>query len=319
MKKIISTMALVSICGYTTAQNQIETYSVYDVNHDNITSVADATKVVSRAIEEIRIDPQVVDAVTINALLLSIEEKLNNLNQKIEGVKDRLNYVMKESNISNPFELDENGILSNGHEYVDLGIVVDGKPVYWATRNIGADSPADYGLYFAWGETVGYTGDTNDGRSFDWVSYSSDLCGGTSTTLKKYCTDSSYGAVDNKTVLDPEDDAAHVNWQGSWRMPTKEELDALRTQCTWTWTRMTNSEGKSKSGYIVSNKTDSSKIIFLPATGYSSTSNSHSFYWSSSLLTSYNSSANCLVFIPGLYDFCGSSRCHGQSVRPVCQ
>lgn len=210
------------------------------------------------------------------------------------------------------------------HEYVDLGVVVDGKPVYWATTNIGATLPADYGLYFAWGETVGYTQDVNDGRLFDWASYSSDLCGGAYNKMKKYCTNSSYGTVDNKTVLDLEDDAAHVNWQGAWRMPTQEEQDALCTQCTWTWTTMTNSEGKSISGYKVSNKTDSSKFIFLPAAGFRyfgslGNAGSYGYSWSSSLNTFDSDGAYYLSFDSGSYDWGGNSRSCGHSVRPVCQ
>lgn len=244
------------------------------------------------------------------------------------------------------FTLDEEDMEDDGeievpskHEYVDLGVVVDGKPVYWATTNIGATLPADYGLYFAWGETVGYGSSPQgevvdeygsvevlvlDGRLFDWASYSSDLCGGDYDKMKKYCTDSEYGIVDNKTVLDPEDDAAHVNWQGAWRMPTAEELDALRTQCTWTWTTMINSAGEEVNGYKVSNKSNSSKFIFLPTAGrryYGDLyyAGSYGYYWSSSLHTSNSNFASYLYFDSGDYDWYDRIRCYGQSVRPVCQ
>lgn len=208
------------------------------------------------------------------------------------------------------------------HEYVDLGVVVNGKKIAFATTNIGADSPADYGLYFAWGETVGYTEDTNDDHLFNWVNYSSDLCEGAEDKIKKYCTNSYDGTVDNKTTLDPEDDAAHVNWQDAWRMPTKEEQDALRTQCTWTWTTMTNSAEKSINGYKVSNKTDSSKFIFLPVTGYRSNDglydiNSLGGYWSNSLSSSDSYNAYCLDFNSSSYDSSAYYRCYGQSIRPV--
>lgn len=220
-------------------------------------------------------------------------------------------------------EDDDTPNMHNGHEYVDLGVVVDGKPVYWATTNIGAEQPADYGLYFAWGETFGYTEDANDGRKFDWASYSSKLCGGGSYNMKKYCTDGN-GIVDYKTVLDPEDDAAHVNWQGAWRMPTKEEQDAIRSQCTWTWTTMTNSLGKSVNGCKVSNKTDSSKYIFLPAAGnrligvlYAAGSGGD--YWSSSLSTRESYSAFFIHFDSDNYGWGNGNRYYGHSVRPVCQ
>lgn len=211
--------------------------------------------------------------------------------------------------------------MHNGHEYVDLGVVVDGKPVYWATTNIGADSPADYGLYFAWGETVGYTEHKNFNQNFDWASYSSDLCGGSFDKMKKYCTDSFFGTVDNKTVLDPEDDAAHENWQGAWCMPTKEELDALCTQCDWTWTTMENSGGESISGYKVSNKTDSNKYIFLPAAGLRDIGHAGlcGSYWSSSLGTTFSNYAYYLGFSLGDQATEDYYRCYGRSIRPVCQ
>ena len=80
---------------------------------------------------------------------------------------------------------------------VDLGLPSGTK---WANMNVGASKPEDYGLYFAWGETVGYGSDTNDGHSFDWASY--NWCKDSWNTMTKYCTDSSYGTVDDKAVLD---------------------------------------------------------------------------------------------------------------------
>ena len=93
--------------------------------------------------------------------------------------------------------------IHNGHEYVDLGLPSGTK---WATCNVGASSPEDYGEYYAWGETE--TKSTYDWRTYKW-------CKGSNDTMTKYCTSSSSGTVDNKTVLDPEDDVAHVKWGGS--------------------------------------------------------------------------------------------------------
>lgn len=228
----------------------------------------------------------------------------------------------------------------NGHDYVDLGVVVDGKPVYWATTNIGAEQPADYGLYFAWGETEGYGSSPRgerekdelgmvqipilDDRLFSWSSYSSDLCDGRANSLKKYCTDSSYGTVDNKTVLAPEDDAAHVNWQGKWRMPTKQEQEALLEQCVWTWSAMTNSSGESINGYKISNKVDSTKFIFLPAAGgrdngYLDEEGSRGNYWSASLSVGNSGYAYGLDFYSGNWFSASHGRYGGLSIRPVCQ
>lgn len=317
------------------AQTEIKTYDACDANLDTQVNVGDAEHVANHVLAQ-KAGPNVVTAEQLNGVLQDIYQLLGNLSSEQEGIKQRLNYVMEKMEIGNPFDPDENGIITNGHEYVDLGVVVDDKPVYWATTNIGAESPADAGLFFAWGETVGYgatpQGDVDqygdveilDGRKFDWASYSSDLCGGDYNKMKKYCTSSSYGTVDNKTVLDPKDDAAHVNWQGTWRMPTTEEQDALRTQCTWIWTTMTNSAGKSVNGYKVSNKTDSSKFIFLPAAGYRYDGNLNSAgsdgdYWSSSLNTSGSRVACNLYFTSGIYIWRSGDRYCGRSVRPVCQ
>ena len=98
--------------------------------------------------------------------------------------------------------------MDNGHEFVDLGL-----SVMWATTNIGANAPEEYGDYFAWGEV-------SPKETYGWKTYK--YCEGSYKTLTKYNYDSSKGAVDNKTVLDYSDDAARVNWGGNWRMPTYE-------------------------------------------------------------------------------------------------
>ena len=192
-------------------------------------------------------------------------------------------------------------------EYVDLGLSVK-----WATFNVGATKPEDYGDYFAWGET-------EPKNTYDWSTYK--WCNGSATTLTKYCTDGSYGTVDNKTQLELSDDAAHVNWGGSWRMPTKAEQDELRENCTWTWTTQNGVYGykvtSKKSGYT-------NKSIFLPAAGYRSISSlygagSYGNYWSSSLYTDYPYYAYYLYFNSSYvvwYDY--YVRYYGHSVRPVC-
>ena len=106
------------------------------------------------------------------------------------------------------------------YKYVDLGLP---SGTLWADRNVGADSPEAYGDYFAWGETTPKS-------TYNWSTYK--WCNGDRYTMTKYCTSSSYGTVDNKTVLDPEDDVAHVKWGGIWRMPTKAEMLELQDRCT---------------------------------------------------------------------------------------
>lgn len=199
------------------------------------------------------------------------------------------------------------------HEYVDLGLP---SGILWATCNVGADKPEDYGYYFAWGET-------EPKSVYDWSTYK--YCKGSSITMTKYCTSDFCGYngfTDNKTVLDPEDDAAHANWGGSWRMPTDDEFEELMNSanCTWTWTTINGVKGykvqSRKSGY-----TD--KWIFLPAAGCRWDADlydagSYGYYWSSSLYSHSDSYAYCLFFGSGDMDWDDSYRLDGRSVRAVC-
>ena len=193
----------------------------------------------------------------------------------------------------------------NGHEWVDLGLPSGLK---WATCNVGANNPEEYGDYFAWGEV-------KPTDYYDWSTYK--WCNGSYDTQTKYCTDSSYGTVDNKTVLDKEDDAAAVNWGGKWRMPTKAEQDELRQQCTWTWTSKSGVNGYQVTG-------PNGKSIFLPAAGYRNVSSlnnvgSYGYYWSSSLFTGNPDDACGLDFYSDGVGWDNNGRYYGQSVRPVCQ
>ncbi len=193
----------------------------------------------------------------------------------------------------------------NGHEYVDLGLSVK-----WATMNVGANSPEDYGDYFAWGET-------SIKNTYNWSTYK--WCNGSSSTLTKYNTSSTYGTVDNKTQLELSDDAAHVNWGGSWRMPTDAELTELRNNCTWTWTSQNGVRG-----YKITSKSNDNSI-FLPLAGYSYDSSlsgtSYGYYRSSSLLTYSPLNTYGLYFgfntVLIINDY-RTSRYFGHSVRPVC-
>ena len=195
----------------------------------------------------------------------------------------------------------------NGYEWVDLGLPSGTK---WAACNVGATSPEEYGNYYAWGETEPKT-------IYDWSTYK--WCNGSNTTLTKYNTDSDYGTVDDKTVLDPEDDAAAVNWGGAWRMPTDEEWTELRENCEWTWTDDYNGTGV-KGRIVTSNINGNS--IFLPAAGCRdyddlNFAGDSGDYWSSSLCTGDPSGAWNVGFYSGYVDGDGYGRCYGLSVRPV--
>lgn len=193
-----------------------------------------------------------------------------------------------------------------GPEYVDLGLSVK-----WATFNIGGVLPEDFGYYFAWGET-----DTKD----DYSILSYKWCNGSDSAITKYNTESSYGTVDNKAILEYTDDVANVKWGGSWRIPTEAEQDELRQHCTWTWTTMNG-----VNGYLVtSNITGyTDRSIFLPAAGIRTNSGfeyvgSSSGYWSSSLLNSNPYLALALTFYSRQTYMSNEKRFYGLTIRPVC-
>lgn len=190
---------------------------------------------------------------------------------------------------------------TNGHEYVDLGLP---SGTLWATCNVGATTPEDYGNYYAWGETT-------TKATYSWGNYFDTNDGG--NTFTKYNNEG------GKTVLDPEDDAAHVNWGGSWRMPTKAEWQELIDNCTWTWTKQNGINGHK----VTSNKAGyTDQFIFLPAAGYRNDSDlwnmdSNGYYWSSSLLEYYSKRAWGSCFGWRDLDFSNNNRYYGLSVRPV--
>ncbi len=133
----------------------------------------------------------------------------------------------------------------NGHEYVDLGLP---SGVKWATCNVGASTPEEYGNYYAWGET-----DTKS--EYNWENYKFRISGDSDSDVKlsKY--------VDGfPPLLEYSDDAARANWGGKWRMPMYREIDELRNYCTFTWTTQNGVNGCKVSGR-------NGRSIFLPAAG----------------------------------------------------
>lgn len=157
------------------------------------------------------------------------------------------------------------------YNYVDLGLSVK-----WATYNIGATKPSEYGDYFAWGETE--SKDSFLESNYKW-------CNQVHNRALKYCLKSDYGTVDNKSVLDMDDDAASINWGSSWRMPTHKEQKELIDGCTWEWTSDFNNSGIA--GAIATSKKNGN-TIFFPATGYRMdyfyvAIKSTGFYWASTL------------------------------------
>ena len=191
----------------------------------------------------------------------------------------------------------------NGYEWVDLGLPSGLK---WASCNVGASSPEDYGDYFAWGET-------RPKSEYSWSTYK--LCHGTYDTQTKY---NNNNFKENYT-LSLEDDAARQNWHSSWRIPTKDEWLELREHCTWTWTTYKDVEGMLVYG-------PAGTCIFLPAAGYADKKNISDMtafggYWSASRSEENTYNAGISSFHSGK-EFMKNKwqnvyRCRGYSVRPV--
>ena len=137
--------------------------------------------------------------------------------------------------------LDDTALTPPEPEYVDLGLSVK-----WATFNVGATSPEDYGDYFAWGET-------EPKETYSWATYK--WCDGTDANMTKY------NKTDGKTTLELADDAAHVIWGDRWRMPTKAEMQELFDKCTWEADTVHGMSGKRVTG-------PNGNSIFIPTTGY---------------------------------------------------
>ena len=207
--------------------------------------------------------------------------------------------VEKEDSIARVYKEDE---IINGHKCVDLGL-----SVRWATCNVGASSPEDYGDYYAWGETKPKS------------SYDED----NSETYGKSIGD----------IKGTARDVAYVKWGGTWRMPTRDEFEELINNCEWEWTVMAeyddDDDGMKTEGYKVSNKSHSNSI-FLPAAAfydgqYNSFMGSRGSYWCS---TPADSDGDAYYFdfyidyddvdhYDVYHSMCVGCRVFGQSVRPV--
>lgn len=189
------------------------------------------------------------------------------------------------------------------HEWVDLGLP---SGTLWATCNVGANAPEEYGDYFAWGET-----EPKD--YYDWSTYK--WCNGSLWTLTKYCANSDYGFngfVDWKRVLEPADDAATVNWGPSWRIPTFQQIAELYEQCTSRWMTRNGVDGRLVTG-------PNGNTLFLPAAGRrcegSLCDASAGAYWSRTNDDGY--AAWYLNFISADWDWHVFYRDNGLTVRAV--
>ena len=189
-------------------------------------------------------------------------------------------------------------------EYVDLGLP---SGVKWATFNVGATKPEEYGDYFAWGET-------EPKELYDWSTYK--WCDGSYNTLTKYNTDSEYGVVDNKKILESSDDAATANWGGDWRMPSVDEWNELLSHCSLQWEERNGVSGVA----LVSVQNGNS--LFLPAAGvyhYNNgliSQNTEGYYRTNSLDESRGTISLGFSYT-GSINWYANDRCFGQPMRPV--
>ncbi|MBQ9560471.1 MAG: Ig-like domain-containing protein [Bacteroidaceae bacterium] len=196
---------------------------------------------------------------------------------------------------------------SADYDFVDLGLP---SGTLWATCNVGATSPEQFGNYFAWGETSTKESYNNWG-SYKW-------CNGSATTLTKYCTVSKNGTVDNLTELEVEDDAATANWGRNWLTPSEEQVEELlNSEYTSTeWTTLNGVAGR----LITSNSNGNS--IFLPAAGcITGTSlvqtDIQCYYWTRNNVEDTPYNAYFMRFRSNVVDVIRNPRYTGLTVRPV--
>lgn len=223
----------------------------------------------------------------------------------IDSFRILLRTILNTGLSSNTKQLDS----QHPHEFVDLGLRVK-----WATCNVGADRPEDYGDYYAWGEVESKV-------NYDWDNYRFNLSDGKdgNVNLNKYNTKCENSAFDNETKLAPEDDVAHLKWGDNWRIPTKEDFEELISNCSWKSVRIRKVWGYKvsslKEGY-----TDHS--IFLPAVGYRGSSSpycvGYGCYWSSSLNTSNPECAWLIDLYSNKFFLEEDERYYGFAIRPVC-
>lgn len=193
----------------------------------------------------------------------------------------------------------------DGHEYVDLGLSVK-----WATCNVGASKPEDYGDYYAWGETK-----EKSIFSREYYKYSIDRKYWIDRNGDGHPDDNVYQNI-GSNISGTQYDVAHVKWGSNWRMPTKEEIRELVNKCSWKWTSFNGVNGELVTG-------PNGNSIFLPAAGSRDGRElygrgSCGCYWSAALYEKHSFSAYYFSFDDGdggrYYD---RDRTDGLTVRPI--
>ena len=231
----------------------------------------------------------------VNAQLkLYVYENDGEVSSFVASEVDSISFTAPSDYLIEPNDIDS-------FEYVDMGL-----SVRWGTCNVGAASPEEYGYYFAWGEVE--TKEYYQLNNYRWAASVSGM-------ILKYCTNSFLGNVDNKTQLEPEDDAAHVICEDMWRIPTEYEFNELIDNCSIAWTSSNGVYGLE----FVSNKNGNS--IFIPAAGYyydvEKDASSFGYYWTSSLDINDSTKAKQFAFNEDGHILSSSTRYFGQTIRPV--
>lgn len=198
--------------------------------------------------------------------------------------------------------------IDEAHEYVDLGLP---SGTLWATMNVGANSPEEFGEFYSFGEVVS----NKDGKTlFNWSTYK--WCNGRANNLTKYCPVDSLGAVDGKKLLDLQDDAAYVNWGPHWRMPNYHQLQELVNSCAWSESEMNGVPGFEVKG-------PNGKTMFLPSSGWYNGKNHDGVgkggdYWGANVSGSDAKNGWGFWFYNGKYGYAiRFPRYFGRAVRPV--
>ncbi len=287
MKKICLTLLflMMSAVFFTIAASD---YVRGDCNQDGNVSIADVTSLIDYLLSE--------DASLIN---LDAADTNKDGNISISDISSLLDYLLAGSWPDEPTPPDDEGY------YVDLGLP---SGTLWATMNVGASSPEDFGYFLAWGET-----EPKDVETYTWSGYK--WCEGNVYSFTKY-NRGFYGIYDGKSELDPEDDAAYVHYPNG-RTPTREQIHELIYYCDAYWTQINGVKGYKLQSIFNHN------TIFLPIGGFIEDGidqDSFSFYWSRNLSERYDENASSMYLSETDYpDWSDSSpgRCHGCLVRPV--
>ena len=269
--------------------------------------------------------PKSIFAIVFSTLLLALasceDPSVKDMQDRINELEDRLAAMESSGGAqNNPSDSNPSGTTPSGnpssttvsgsvggHDYVDLGLP---SGTLWATCNVGADSPEEYGDYFAWGETTPKS-------DYSWSTYK---YGTAEDQLTKYCNKGSSGKngfTDNKTVLDAEDDAATANWGNGWRMPTREELAELYDGCEFIFCTYPASNGLGITGALLIGP--NRNTLFLPAAGCRDGSSLYSAGYRGHFWSNYGSGRFVGYYgIQALNEFSDSKdRYIGLSVRPV--